>query len=337
VPATHDIIVVAGSAGGLEALSTLARGLPEGLPAAIFVMLHSSTYSRDNLLAHILRKIARVPVVAATDGLRIASGKIYCAHSGRHLILERGRMRLTLGPQENRARPSADALFRSAALRYGPRVIGVILTGLLDDGTAGLVAIKARGGLAAVQAPSDALYPDMPRNALRYVKADVCVPMVDMAGVLARLAERPAADDRDFPVPAGMEADVRVSEGEIMPIDATQQQEGPSPVVCPECGGWMIARKEGSLLRFRCHTGHAFSPSSLIDGQSAEVERHMFSALRVLDEMYYIARELLERARAENRTEDIADLESRMHKATEARLAMRKLLQLGSEGPPEPP
>src|SRR5262249_32033359 len=311
----HDIIVIAASAGGVEALSALVRTVPAHMPAAIFVMLHHREYTEVNMLAEILGRIARMPVVGARDGEPIATGKIYVAHPGRHLIVRRGHIRLTMGPTENRARPAADALFRSAALSYGPRVIGVVMTGLLDDGAAGLRAIKLRGGLVVVQEPRDALFPSMPRQALRVVEADACVPIGEIPATLVRLAAQPAPDEENFPIPPGMEEDVRISEGETIPFESNHTPGERSPVGCPDCGGWMLARKEGPLLQFRCHTGHIFSPESLLDGQDGEVKRFLGSSLRAVDELIMVTRTMIERARSVGRAADVAAYEQRLKEA----------------------
>src|SRR6266581_2575786 len=184
----HDIIVIGASAGGVHALVTLVGSFPQKLSAAIFVVLHIPAES-PSLLPDILRRAGSLEAVQAVDCMNIEHRFIYIAPPDHHLLIERGHVRVVSGPKEKRLRPAVDPLFRSAAQVYGPRVVGIILTGALDDGTAGLLAVKRRGGIAVVQDPEDALYPSMPRNAIEYVAVDYIVPLSQMASLLKRLVD----------------------------------------------------------------------------------------------------------------------------------------------------
>jgi two-component system, chemotaxis family, protein-glutamate methylesterase/glutaminase len=195
----HDIIVVGTSAGGVEALQILVGGLPCYLLAEIFIVLHVAPTS-PSFLDEILTRAGPLPATQGVDGELITPGRIYVAPPDHYLLLEAGHVRVTRGPKENRFRPALDGLFRSATYAYGPRVIGVILTGALDDGTAGLWAVKDRGGLAVVQAPLDALHTSMPQSALRHVAVDYCMPLAKLAPILVRLATEPAPTEGGFPV-----------------------------------------------------------------------------------------------------------------------------------------
>ena len=185
--AARDIIVVGASAGGVNALATLAEGLPPDLPASVLVALHLAP-GVTSILPEILARAGRLPAVHPKDGEAYEKGKIYVAPPDHHLLVREGHLRLTRGARENLHRPAIDPLFRSAALAHGPRVIGVVLTGSLDDGTAGLSAVKRCGGTAVVQDPSDASHPSMPAAALKNVAVDHSVPLSEMAALLARLA-----------------------------------------------------------------------------------------------------------------------------------------------------
>jgi two-component system chemotaxis response regulator CheB len=187
----HDIIVIGASSGGIESLIEVVAGLPQDLSAAIFVVLHVSPQSKSELPA-ILSRAGPLPAAHAKDDETIAPGRIYVAPPDLHLLLNSERVRLVRGPKENNTRPAVDPLFRSAALAFGPRVVGVVLSGSLDDGTAGLIAVKKRGGVAIVQDPADAVFPDMPRNAMEAVDVDHCLPKSEIAAVLARLSREPA-------------------------------------------------------------------------------------------------------------------------------------------------
>lgn len=182
----HDIVVIGASAGGVEALSTLCAGIPADFPAAIFVVQHIAPTARS-VLPELLDRLSALSVSHAVDGVAIRSGHVYVAPPDHHMLLTPGRVILRQGPHENRTRPAADPLFRSAGVVYGPRVIGLVLTGLLDDGTAGLIAIKQCGGISVIQDPEDALWPDMPRNALQRDSVDYRVALAELPELLQRL------------------------------------------------------------------------------------------------------------------------------------------------------
>lgn len=186
--AHRDIVVVGASAGGVEALRRLVRDFPENLEAALFVVLHLPAHA-PSMLPNILRRAGRLRTAQAVDGELIQKGRIYVAPPDRHLLIRPGRVQLTTGPTENGYRPAIDSLFRTAALTYGPRVIGVILSGALDDGTAGLRVVKSRDGIAVVQDPADALYAAMPSSAIEYVDVDHVLPLADIGAIIVRLTE----------------------------------------------------------------------------------------------------------------------------------------------------
>src|SRR5688500_14144980 len=258
-----DIIVIGASAGGIEALRMMAAALPADLPASLFVVMHTAPES-PALLAEILDHFGTLRATSAQDGERIRPGTIYVAPPNRHLLIEPNLVRVTRGPKENRFRPAVDPLFRSAAQTYGPRVVGVILTGYLDDGTAGLWTVKQLGGTTIVQDPSDALVPFMPQNALAHVKVDYCLPMEEIAPLLVRLTSETAEEKGVYSVPKEVGIEVNIAK-EQKALDAGVLQLGePSNYACPECHGVLLQLNEGPLFRFRCHTGHAYSIESLL-------------------------------------------------------------------------
>jgi two-component system chemotaxis response regulator CheB len=208
----HDIIVVGASAGGVEALSRLVHDLPADLPAALFVVLHVPAHG-TSLLPYILARNGPLPARHPDDGEPIVHGRIYVAPPDMHLLIRREQVRLARGPRENGHRPAVDPLFRTAARSYGPQVVGVVLSGTLDDGSAGLVAIRQRGGVAIVQDPDDALYPGMPRSALEAVRADHCLPVGQIGATLAELAHR-AVEGVD-PMPDDMEMESEIAAFEL--------------------------------------------------------------------------------------------------------------------------
>jgi two-component system chemotaxis response regulator CheB len=257
------LVTIGASAGGIEALRELVGALPIAFPSPIAIVLHSSPHS-PGLLHDILSRSGRLPAINPRSGERLRGGRIYVAPPDVHLLIEPGRVRLTKGPRENRFRPAIDPLFRSAAQVYGPAAIGVILTGNLDDGTAGLWAIKRLGGTAVVQDPDDALFPSMPEHALRAVAVDHRVPLREIAPLLVQLTAEPVADTREAAQPRHVEIEVEIAR-EQDPLRAGVEGLGaPSAIACPECHGVLREWNEEGRLRFRCHTGHAYSAGSLL-------------------------------------------------------------------------
>ena len=294
--ASKDIIVVGGSAGGVEALKTLVSSLPSGLQAAVLVVIHIPP-SSPGRLPEILQRHANVRVAWAKDEQRIECGRVYIAPPDRHLVVDDGRVRLTRAPRENHTRPAIDPLFRSAALAYGPRVIGVILSGRLDDGTAGLWAVKERGGTTVVQSPGDAAQPDMPRNALEHTEVDYIVPCAQIGALLAQLvAER--AHDTAAPVSSALALEVKIAM-EANALRHGVMSLGPTtPYTCPDCHGVLVRVDQGGIPRFRCHTGHAFAMDSLLAAMTDSVESALWSALRSVEESILLLREAAVRERS---------------------------------------
>ncbi len=323
--AGHDIIVIGASAGGIETITDLLHGMPRDLPASIFVVVHLRAGS-PNVLPHILGRATVLPTLSPRDGDLIHPGRVYVCVPNQHLIVERGHVRLSRGPKENNVRPAIDPLFRSAAYSYGPRVIGVVLSGTLDDGTAGLIAIKKRGGISIVQDPDEALYGDMPRNAIEHAPVDYVVPLSRMAPLLAELAKIPSADEKNFPVPERLEIESKIAERGVDSLEEMAKLGKPSTLTCPDCGGTLWEIENGELLRFRCHVGHAFSAETLQSEQSDSVEYTLWSALRALDESIALSRQVASHAREHNR-ETIADrFEERAREAESNAASLRKML-----------
>jgi two-component system chemotaxis response regulator CheB len=277
-----DIVVIGASVGGIEALRALVAGLPPDLPASIFVVLHTSPQA-PGMLAEILDYAGGLSARSPKDRERIHRGTIYVAPPDRHLVIEPNLVRVTRGPKENRFRPAIDPLFRSAAQTYGPRVIGVILTGYLDDGTAGLWTVKQLGGTTIVQDPSDALIPFMPQNALAHVKVDYCLPLAEIAPLLVRLTSE-TEEEGVYSVPKEVEIEVNIAK-EQKALEAGVLQLGePSNYACPECHGVLLQLKEGSLWRFRCHTGHAYSIESLLADITEKMDDALSNSIRAFEE-----------------------------------------------------
>lgn len=278
----HDIIVIGASAGGVEALSALVGGLPAELAAAVFVVVHFPPYG-TSVLPEILARRGRLPVRHARDGEPIDCGTVYVAPPDWHLLVARGEVRLRRGPRENGHRPAVDPLFRTAAQAYGGRVIGVVLSGNLDDGTAGMAAVKQVGGLAVVQDPATADYPGMPGSAAAHVAVDHVVPVDELAALLVRLVDVPAP--REEPVAdRRMEFENAVSAMDEAALAAHERPGTPSGFSCPECHGVLWELNDSTVLRFRCRVGHAYGAETLMAEQGGHVEAALWTALQALRE-----------------------------------------------------
>lgn len=293
----HDIIVIGASAGGVEAVSTVARALPADLPAAVFVVVHFPPYARS-VLPQILARVGALPAAHAEDGETIVPGRIYVAPPGRHLLIEDSRVRLVRGPRENGAIPAVDPLFRSAARWYRGRVVGVVLSGNLDDGAAGLIAIKHRDGVAVVQDPDEALYDGMPRSAVANAPVDHVVPLDQIAELLRQLAHTPAGGAATM---AEEHADERIEvEADISAMQTFEPAEEDHPgrvsgFTCPECHGALWEIDEEGLVRFRCRVGHGYTMDAMLAEQGRDVEAALWTAFRALRERAALCRRMAER------------------------------------------
>ena len=258
---TRDIVVVGSSMGGIDALSSLARQLPENLPAAVLIVQHTSPDS-PGLLGEILSQKGPLPAVMGEDGMRIERGHIYVAPPNRHLLATPDGIRVSFGPRENRSRPAIDPLFRTAAVNYRSRVIGVVLTGLLGDGAAGLLAVQRCGGMALVQTPGDAAYGEMPRSALEVVKDARQFAIADLGKLLVRHCREPAPAPP--PVPEALLVETKLTEQSMATEDWGAVPGKPTSFTCPECNGAIHEIRDEGLTRFRCRVGHAYSTSDLL-------------------------------------------------------------------------
>lgn len=276
------IIVVGASAGGMQALKELVAQLPADFPAPVFIVNHMSPEMTGDVLVAALNEAGPLHCQHGEHQQRFQAGNIYVAQSDRHMLIDEDCILITKGARENRSRPAIDPLFRSAAVAYGNRVIGIILTGYLDDGTSGMIAIKRCGGTTIVQDPDDAAHPDMPRSAIANVGVDYCLPMAGMGALLNRLVhETPAA--RTCP-PEDVVIEARIARRVLSDLPSVETLGDQVPFNCPDCGGVLWLMKEGDQLRYRCHTGHAFSSAVLLTAQSARIEETLWTALRMFEE-----------------------------------------------------
>lgn len=320
----HNIIVIGASAGGLEAIIQLVSGLPPDLPAAIFVVVHFPSHG-TSILPQILNRSGALLAAHPEDGDRIQNGHIYVALPDHHLLVKRGYVRLVRGPRENSHRPAIDPLFRTAARAYGPQVVGVVLSGVLDDGTAGLLAVKPQGGVAVVQDPKSALYAGMPESAIANVRVDYILSLADLAPTLVDLAAKPVIEGVKA-VSEEMESETDMAELDLAALQRHERPGTPSGFGCPECGGALWELREGDLIRFRCRIGHALSAESLLAEQSDGMESALWSALRALEESAALADRLADRAYKRNHPLTAERFAARAQDAAESAALIRQAL-----------
>lgn len=322
--ATRDVVVVGASAGGVEALRAVVGGIPADLPATVLVILHLPAGTRSSLPA-ILSRAGRLPARHPVNGDELRAGEILVAPPDHHLTIENGHVRLTHGPMENGHRPALDPLFRSAARWRGRRAVGVVLSGTLDDGTAGQLAIDRCGGVTVVQDPRDALYPGMPKNVLAHVCVDHVVPAAGIGPLLSSLC-REQIDDDD---PA--EPDQQIIQ-EVAFMDETVSSSpdppgSPAGLGCATCGGSLFEIRDGDMVRFRCRVGHAWSPESLLAEQSVALESALWLALRTLEDRAALCRRSEEMATRRGHTHTAARYGVLADEATAAARLMRAALE----------
>lgn len=316
-----QVVVIGTSTGGISALRELLGQLPSNLPAAVFVTMHIGDHA--SLLPNFLAKATPLEVRFALPEERIRNGHVYVAPPDRHLLVEQGRLRLVRSAKENHSRPAIDPMFRSAAISYGNRAIGVLLTGELDDGVIGLQAIKAYGGVALVQDPETAPAPSMPESALRHVEVNACLPPEGLGRLLAQTVEQrrmqpPSAGESKRIEPFATENDLTydLSAGGAQALSSIGAVSG---ISCPECGGglWELGL---SPPRFRCHTGHSYTSSTLLRCQDASVEEALWVAVRALHEKQLLIGRLAQSSKEAGRNSaleeyELADQELESHKA----------------------
>ena len=292
----HDVVVVGASAGGLQPLQILLGGLPRDLPASVFIVVHR-TADPSSMLSSILGRETTLRVVDAVDRMAIERGVAYLAPPDLHLLVHERIVRVVRGPRENRHRPAVDPLFRSAAWAHGPRVVGVLLSGALNDGTAGLWAIRTCGGAVVVQDPADAQFSGMPTSALESLEADYRVPVADMPAIVRTLAATPADLRAVAEVPEQIKLESAMAELHSNDMRQVSRIGAITPYTCAQCHGALWEIDDANVLRFRCHTGHAFTAESLVADQEASLEDALYSAVRALEENAAVSRRLAERAR----------------------------------------
>lgn len=324
--AKRDVVVIGASAGGVLALKELVSSLPADFSAPIFIVQHIAPYA-TSMMPEILNHVGVLKAVHPKDGDPIRAGYIYIAPPDHHILIESDRVLVKKGPKENRFRPSIDALFRSAAYTFGPRVIGVVLTGLLDDGASGMWSVKRLGGVGIVQQPGDAEYPSMPTSVLEYVDVDYVVPLNQVASLLTTLT---AKEDIHTPPDVSHEEKERLGT-EVKIASQTNAFEmgildmgDLTPLTCPECSGALVRFQEGKLVRYRCHTGHAYTAGALLAEVDKSIEDNLWKSIRAIEEAIIL---LEESGKASAEGGDTGSAEKFFSKAKENRSRAKMLHQ----------
>lgn len=321
----RDIVVMGASAGGVEALCDVVAGLPTDLDAAVFVVLHMPA-TGTSVLPAVLQRCTLLPTTAAIDGETIENGHIYIAPPDHHVLVRDGGIRLSRGPKENGHRPAVDTLFRSAARAYGPRVIGVVLSGSLDDGAMGLRVIAGEGGVGVVQDPQDAPFPGMPVHALEAVPRAMVGPAKDLGRIIGEISRSPL----DMEESAMMADDTSFVKVDPVPhASHTANENTPSVFTCPECHGTLFLVEEDNFERFRCRVGHGFSADSLLASQSDALEAALWAGLRALEERNDLTHRMADRARRMGQLQAAARFDERERDGNRNIKLLRQVLLSG--------
>jgi len=323
----RDIVVIGGSAGAIEALTSLVVGLPAELDAAIFVVVHTIPVG-ESRLPEILSRRGPMPATVASDGEPIVCGRIYVAPADAHTLIEPGRVRLSMGPRESGHRPAIDPLFRTAANTYGSRVVGIILSGMLDDGSAGLREIRRHGGSTIVQDPKQAMFPQMPQNAIEIATPQRVAPVGEIAQLIVTHARRSEnGGERQTAVKPNVEAN-----GDQAVVGARDAPGIPSGIACPECHGVLWTGPD-KVPEFACRVGHAYSLEALVDAHSVSLEAALWAGVRALREQASLAIHIAHRAERRGDRRIAARFETRAGTADEHAGKLETMLLARMEKP----
>jgi len=291
---TEVLLVIGASAGGTAILPEVIKQLPDDKTISVMVVLHLSKSSVGELLVNRLQKFTSFKCKIPIHEEPLRAGHIYLAMPDHHLMVKENKILLGRGPLENRYRPSIDALFRSAAVAFGSRVIGIILTGMLEDGASGMYAIRNCGGVCIVQDPEEAKYPDMPQAVLNVVKPEFAVPVSEMGQAIKKSIAM-AANRKKGKIPPEIVKEAEIAERVNIGIEQVEDLGNLSKISCPDCGGSLWEMNDNGFTRYRCHVGHAFSENGLIGSMEVSAESTLWIALRMLEERKNLLKQLADR------------------------------------------
>jgi len=297
-------IGIGASAGGFNAVGQVVSQLSPDDDVAVLAVVHISRKSNSDVIAATFQRTTKLKCVVATDGIPLKRGCLYLAPADHHLMLKGHKVCTSQGPHENKYRPSIDVLFRSAAVSFGHRAIGIILSGLLEDGTSGMWAIKRTGGICIVQDPSDARFPDMPHSVLNKIAVDHQAAVDDIPAIMAVILAQPLPPETPIPFELQIEADI--TEKMMSDIDQLKKIADHSDFVCPDCGGGLWEVKNDPAHRYRCHTGHVYTEKLLNDLQDEKIEESIWVSVRMLEEKVNLLQLVARRANGEDGSHETA-------------------------------
>lgn len=332
----RDLIVIGASAGGIEALQHLLAGLPADIPASVLIVLHTAGRS-SSMLPQIFGRATALKTSHPEDGERLRRGHVYIAPPDFHMLVQGNHIRVLQGPRENLHRPAIDPLFRSAAVSAGARVIGVVLSGMLDDGTSGLMVVRAHGGVPIVQDPLTATFSSMPRHALEQVPQATVLPLEQIPAEIMRLVREELPEPAEPAQHPGSleEKETRLLELEMPQIESEERPGRPSAFACPDCGGVLWELEENGFLRFRCRVGHAFTARNLSVEQQHAIETALWSAPRALEESAALYKRLVDRATRSRQEQSATRFQERAENTEQNARVLREFLVQVHEGAEE--
>jgi two-component system, chemotaxis family, protein-glutamate methylesterase/glutaminase len=323
MPNGEYIVVIGTSAGGNIVLPELLKQFPPDMPAAVFVVTHMAKHAVADLFVKRAQKYTSLTCKIAANSEPIRAGHVYFSKPDHHLLIKEGKIILGKGPMENRYRPSIDALFRSAAAAYGNRVIGIVLTGLLEDGAAGLLAIKRSGGKCIIQDPNEAQYPDMPNAALKALKPDYIMPVKEMGKTIESImSKRP----KKTKIPEDVIKEADIAERVNVGIEQLQQIAEHSLYSCPDCGGGLWQLTSNGITRYRCHVGHAYTEDGLLSTMQATTESALWTAIRIIEERRNLLKSLSEKEKTRGSKEVASRYKMRMQELEDQITQLRRVL-----------
>jgi two-component system chemotaxis response regulator CheB len=327
------VVVIGASAGGFTTLVELVSQLDPQSSAAYFVVLHLSAKSISGFLASKLQEHTRLKCILAMDGMPIQQGYVYVAMPNHHLTMTKDEVQLGYAPAENRWRPSIDVLFRSAAAYFASRSIGIVLTGLLNDGTTGMSAIKRSGGIAIVQDPNEAEYPDMPFSVLNAMEVDYVVSVMEMGPLLSELTK--VAPPNDTEVPEDIRLDAKVMQEMITTIPTAEKMGTPSVYTCPDCGGVLFEHDQDAIVKYKCHTGHSYSVRDLLKKQVEETEDSLWFAIRSMEQRINLLTSLAERYNKVGNRYLVTDYQQRVEEINQHIDNLKRVIKGNLDEPPD--